>query len=114
MRAVMPNGVHGEVQIGDTTLMMGGGIADKKFAGKLQPGALHIYVEDADAVTEKAVAAGATLIDELRDQEYGERSSTVKDKAGTIGTSQQRKVKPYAGGPAQRESVPASAARRTS
>ncbi|HWZ79887.1 MAG TPA: VOC family protein [Candidatus Sulfotelmatobacter sp.] len=82
MRAVMPSGVHGEVRIGDTTLMMGGGIAGKKFAGKLQPGALHIYVEDADAVTEKAVAAGATLIDELRDQEYGERSSTVRDPAG--------------------------------
>jgi PhnB protein len=82
MRAVMPNGVHGEVRIGDTTLMMGGGIAGRKLAGPLQPGALHIYVKDADAVTEKAVAAGATLIDELRDQEYGERSSTVKDPAG--------------------------------
>jgi len=82
MRAVMPNGVHGEVRIGDTTLMMGGGIAGKKLAGPLQRGALHIYVEDADAVTEKAVAAGASLIDELRDQEYGERSSTVKDPAG--------------------------------
>jgi uncharacterized glyoxalase superfamily protein PhnB len=78
----MPNGVHGEVRIGDTTLMMGGGIAGRKLAGPLQPGALHIYVKDADAVTEKAVAAGATLIDELRDQEYGERSSTVKDPAG--------------------------------
>jgi PhnB protein len=82
MRAVMPTAVHGEVRIGDTTLMMGGGIAGKKFPGTLQPGALHIYVEDADAVTEKAVAAGATLIDEVRDQEYGERSSTVKDPAG--------------------------------
>src|SRR4029077_7566843 len=82
MRAVMPTGVHAEVRIGDTTLMMGGGIAGKKLAGPLQRGALHIYVEDADAVTEKAVAAGASLIDELRDQEYGERSSTVKDPAG--------------------------------
>ena len=30
------------------------------------------------------MAAGATLIDEPRDQEYGERSSTVKDKAGNF------------------------------
>lgn len=82
MRAVMPTGVHAEVRIGDTTLMMGGGLAGKKFPGTLQPNALHIYVEDADAVTQKAVAAGATLIDEVRDQEYGERSSTVRDKAG--------------------------------
>ena len=84
MRAVMPTGVHAEVRIGDTTLMMGGGLAGKKFAGTLQPGALHVYVEDADAVTEKAVAAGATLIDEPRDQEYGERSSTIKDAYGNF------------------------------
>lgn len=82
MRAVMPTGVHAEVRIGDTTLMMGGGLAGKKFPGSLQPNALHIYVKDADAVTQKAVAAGATLIDAVRDQEYGERSSTVRDQAG--------------------------------
>ena len=84
MRAVMPTGVHAEVRIGDTTLMMGGGLAGKKFPGTLQPSALHVYVEDADAVTRKAVAAGATLLDEPRDQPYGERSSTVKDAAGNF------------------------------
>ena len=82
MRAVMPTGVHGEVRIGDSMLMMGGGIPGKKFPGTRQPAALHVYVEDADATTQKAVAAGATLIDEIRDQEYGERSSTVRDAAG--------------------------------
>ena len=82
MRAVMPTGVHAEVRIGDTRLMLGGGLAGKKFPGTLQPNALHIYVEDADAVTQKAVEAGATLIDPVRDQEYGERSSAVRDKAG--------------------------------
>jgi len=82
MRAVMPTGVHAEVRIGDTMLMMGGGLLGRKFPGTLQPNALHIYVEDADAVTQRAVAAGATLIDEPRNQEYGERSSTVRDKAG--------------------------------
>lgn len=84
MRAVMPTGVHAEVRIGDTTLMMGGGIAGKKFPGTLQPNALHVYVKDADEVCKKAVAAGATLIDAPRDQEYGERSGTVKDKAGNF------------------------------
>lgn len=84
MRAVMPTGVHGEVRMGDTTLMLGGGLAGKKFPGTLQPNALHIYVEDVDTATKKAVAAGATLIDEPRDQEYGERSSTLKDKAGNM------------------------------
>jgi uncharacterized glyoxalase superfamily protein PhnB len=76
--------VHGEVRIGDTMLMMGGGVQGKKFPGSLQPGALHVYVEDADATVKKAVAAGATLVDEPRDQDYGERSGTVKDTAGNI------------------------------
>jgi uncharacterized glyoxalase superfamily protein PhnB len=84
MRAVMPTGVHGEMRIGDTTLMMGGGLPGKEFPGTLQPGALHVYVEDTDAVTKKAVVAGATLIDEPRDQEYGERSSTLKDPHGNF------------------------------
>jgi PhnB protein len=84
LRAMMPTGVHAEVQMGDTALMMGGGIPGKKFPGTLQPNALHVYVEDCDAVCAKALAAGATLIDEPRDQEYGERSGSVKDPAGNI------------------------------
>jgi PhnB protein len=83
-RAVMPTGVHGEVRIGDSLMMIGGGIAGKKFPSTLHPNALHVYVEDADAVFKNALAAGATLIDEPRDQEYGERSATVKDAAGNF------------------------------
>jgi len=82
MRAVMPTGVHAEVRMGDSVLMMGGGLPGKKFPGTLQPNALHLYVEDADEVCKKAVAAGAMLIDGVRDQDYGERSGTVKDQAG--------------------------------
>ena len=55
--------------------MIGGGLPGKKFPGTLQPNALHTYVEDVDGVTRRAVQAGATLVDEPRDQEYGERSS---------------------------------------
>ena len=83
-RVVMPTGVHAEVRMGDSVLMMGGGLPGKKPSTSLQPGALHVYVEDADAVIKKAVAAGATLIDEVRDQDYGERSGTVKDQAGNF------------------------------
>ena len=96
-RVIMPTGVHGEVRIGDTMLMMGGGRPGKKFPGTLQPNALHVYVEDADAVTQRTVAAGATLIDEPRDQEYGERSSTIRDKAGNywyIATAKGESYKP--------------------
>jgi len=77
-------GLHGEVRIGDSMLMIGGGIPGREFRSIPNTHALHIYVEDADAVCEKALAAGATLIDELRDQEYGERSASVKDPAGNF------------------------------
>lgn len=77
-------GVHGETRIGDSVLMMGGGIPGKKFPGSLQPAALHIYVENADVVYQQALAAGAAAIDQPRDQEYGERSATVKDPAGNF------------------------------
>jgi PhnB protein len=84
-RTVGPaGGLHGEVRIGDSMLMVGGGIPGREFKSTPKTHALHIYVEDADAVCEKALAAGATLIDEPRDQEYGERSGSVKDPAGNI------------------------------
>lgn len=84
-RALMPTGVHGELRIGDSMLMIGGGLPDKPFpADRVQPNALHVYVEDADAVYAKAIAAGATSISAPQDQDYGERSATVKDAAGNF------------------------------
>src|SRR5947209_9789785 len=68
-------GVHAEVRIGDSMLMMGGGVPGVKFPGSLHPNALHVYVKDVDAVFKNALAAGATVITEPRDQEYGERGA---------------------------------------
>jgi PhnB protein len=98
LRAMMPTGVHGEVRIGDSIVMMGGGIPGKKFPGTLQPGALHIYVKDADDVYKQALAAGAISVDEPRDQEYGERSASIKDQAGNfwyIATAQGESYVPH-------------------
>jgi PhnB protein len=85
LRVETPSGgVHGEVLLGDSMMMIGGGIPGRNFPGSLQPNALHVYVKDADAVVNKAVEAGATLVDGVRDQEYGERSGTIKDLAGNF------------------------------
>jgi PhnB protein len=83
-RTATSSGVHGEVRIGDSMLMIGGGVPGQKFPGTLHPNALHVYVEDTDAAFKQALAAGATLIDAPRDQDYGERSATVKDAAGNV------------------------------
>jgi PhnB protein len=77
-------GLHGEVRIGDSMLMVGGGIPGREFRSTANTHALHVYVPDCDAVYERAVKAGATSIDAPRDQEYGERSASVKDPAGNF------------------------------
>ncbi len=85
MRAQTPTGIHGEVRIGDTILMLGGGVPGRpKFPQPPQLGALHMYVEDADAVYQQALKAGAKSIDEPTDMDYGERSATVEDPAGNM------------------------------
>lgn len=70
-------GIHAEVRIEDSKLMMGGapGLSDL-------PMALHVYVEDADAVHARAVAAGATTLHGPVDQPYGDREASVLDPFG--------------------------------
>jgi PhnB protein len=75
-------GLHGEVRIGDSMIMMGGGIPGREFKATPNTHAIHLYVADCDAVYKQALQAGATSLDEPKDQEYGERSGSVKDPAG--------------------------------
>jgi PhnB protein len=88
-------GMHAEARIGDSMLMVGGGIPGREFRSTPNTHALHVYVEDADAVYQKALAAGAITIDEPRDQEYGERSASVKDPAGNYWYIATHKGKTY-------------------
>lgn len=75
-------GVHGEVRIGDSMLMMGGGIPGREFRSVPITHALHVYVKDVDAVYNRAIEAGATPIHPPADQSYGSRDGSVTDPAG--------------------------------
>jgi PhnB protein len=75
-------GVHGEARFGDTMMMLGGGVPGRPFTGKTMTAALHLYVEDTDAVYQKALQAGATSIGAPQDHDYGERGASVKDPFG--------------------------------
>ena len=75
-------GIHAEVRIGDSMLMMGGGGPGLTFRGPALPTALHVYVEDVDAVHQRAIEAGAVSIQPPEDHVYGERSGSLKDPAG--------------------------------
>ena len=72
-------GVHAEVRIGDTRLMIGGGGA---WDGEPTPTGLHLYVPDADRVYRAAVEAGAESLYAPVDQPYGDREGGVQDLAG--------------------------------
>ena len=77
-------GIHAEVRVGDSMLMIGGGGPGLSWRGQALPTSLHVYVEDADAVYGQALNAGATSIEEPTDQPYGDRESGVKDPWGNL------------------------------
>jgi PhnB protein len=69
---------HAVVRIGDTLLECG----EAHGEWGPRPVAIHIYVPDADSAWRAAIAGGATLLSEPKDQFYGERSGGVIDGWG--------------------------------
>jgi PhnB protein len=71
--------LHAEVRIEDSVIMMGDA------GGRMEPvlGYTHIYVPDVDATYARALAAGATSIQEPRQQDHDpDRRGGFKDPAG--------------------------------
>jgi PhnB protein len=69
---------HAEMRVGTSMIMLAQGVPE------YQPTHIHIYVyiEDCDAVFERAVAAGGTVIMPMKDQEYGDRNGGLADPVG--------------------------------
>jgi uncharacterized glyoxalase superfamily protein PhnB len=78
--------MHGEIQIDDSIVMLSdefpemGALSPTHFNGAT--GSLMIYVEDCDAVFNRAVAAGATVTMPLADMFWGDRMGQVRDPFG--------------------------------
>jgi PhnB protein len=80
-RADVPGGgLHGEVRIDDSMLMIGA--PSPTYGGQQFVTAFHLYVKDCDAACARAAQAGATLTHAPVDQPYGERSGAVRDAFG--------------------------------
>ena len=79
---------HAELEIGDSIVMLSdpfpGAVTrpPKELGGAT--GSVFLYVEDVDAVVERAVDAGATVSMEVADQFWGDRFGTVTDPFGQI------------------------------
>jgi PhnB protein len=69
-------GLHAELELGDSVLMVGEG------GGISFPAMLHVYVEDADAVYERALAEGATSAAEPHDTSFGDHRAAFDDRWG--------------------------------
>ena len=79
-RMARPDGgvMHAEVKIGDSKVMMGEPMGE----WTAKPCSLYLYVEDVDAVYQRAIQAGGTSVREPSDQFYGDRTGGVIDPCG--------------------------------
>jgi uncharacterized glyoxalase superfamily protein PhnB len=77
---------HAEIRIGPATLMLADEYPEYGIQGPEALGgtsfALHLHVDQVDALVRQAVEAGATIIREPADQLHGERSGMVRDPFG--------------------------------
>jgi len=87
-RFMTPDGkavMHAQLKIGGSMLMLGNEFPPSCLSPKSRGGttvSLHLYVENADAVFERAVQAGCTLKMAMMDQFWGDRYGQVEDPFG--------------------------------
>jgi PhnB protein len=72
-------GLHSELKIGDSRLMLGGGGA---FKGPYFPTSIHLKVDNVDETYARALQLGAVSTYAPSDFDYGERGAGVRDMAG--------------------------------
>jgi PhnB protein len=77
---------HAELILGDSVIMLADEYPDMGFLSPTRIGGtavtLHAYVEDVDAVFDKALAAGAKSLRAVENQFYGDRSGQFEDPFG--------------------------------
>jgi uncharacterized glyoxalase superfamily protein PhnB len=69
-----------EIRVGDTVLLA----FDRRPGWPEMPSLLRVFVEDVDAVTDTAVAAGARIVTEPATHAFGQRIGRIRDPFGNI------------------------------
>lgn len=87
----MNNGTvgHAELSLGGSTIMLGEARDDaygRMVGGPGEPGgkSTYIAVDDVDAVYQTAKAAGATILQEMTERDYGSREFICADPQGNV------------------------------
>ena len=98
MKLMSPDGknlMHAQMKIGSSVLMLAGEFPPNCLSPKSRGGSsvyLHIYTENADALFDRAVAAGCQIAMPMSDTFWGDRYGQVSDPFGhqwSIATHQQ-------------------------
>ncbi|MEV4350783.1 VOC family protein [Actinoplanes sp. NPDC049596] len=71
---------HAEIRVGDTVLLA----FDRRPEWPAMPSLLRVFVADADAAIERAVAAGAHVVTAAATHAFGQRGGRVRDEFGNI------------------------------
>jgi PhnB protein len=88
MRMEGPEGKvgHAELEIGDSVIMLADEHPEMDARGPKTVGgtpvSIHVYVEDADAVFERALEAGADARGQVEERFYGDRLGSFEDPYG--------------------------------
>lgn len=79
---------HAEIRIGDAVLMLSDEFPELGVRSPLTlggtPVALHVYVEDVDALASRAADAGAKILRPADNQFYGDRTVKLEDPFGHV------------------------------
>ncbi|MFB9235592.1 VOC family protein [Plantactinospora siamensis] len=71
---------HAEIRVGDTVLLA----FDRRPGWPAMPSLLRVFVPDADAALDRAVAAGARVVTAPATHAFGQRGGRVRDPFGNI------------------------------
>lgn len=88
LRMPTPDGkiAHAELELGDSVIMLSDEVPDMDFRSPKAVGGTPVtmmaYVEDVDAVFDRAVKAGAKALRPVETQFYGDRTGTFEDPFG--------------------------------
>ncbi|MDQ3952770.1 MAG: VOC family protein [Actinomycetota bacterium] len=88
MRMSDPSGKigHAELQLGDSVIMLADEFPDMGIRGPAAYGGsgvtISVYVQDVDAVFQRAVDNGAKVVEDVRNQFYGDRTGQFEDPFG--------------------------------
>jgi PhnB protein len=79
---------HAEIEIGGSRIMLADEYPQIDFLSPATRGGttvtIHLYVPDADKMMQRAMAAGGTVVQPMKDQFYGDRTGSLRDPFGHV------------------------------